>query len=131
MSKTDASSFDLAGTYVHLGDGAAASAVEVDADFWSTLGRRTDLQSGRLVLITRQTTDWPMWEMHPAGDEVVCLLSGRVDLVVQDATGEHHVALDGRATFIVPQGLWHRVIVREPGDMLFITRGAGTRHRPV
>jgi hypothetical protein len=23
--------------------------------------------------------DWPTWERHPAGDELVCLLSGEVD----------------------------------------------------
>jgi hypothetical protein len=27
--------------------------------------------------------------------------------------------------------VWHRAIIHEPGDMLFITRGEGTQHRPV
>jgi hypothetical protein len=26
--------------------------------------------------------------------------------------------------------VWHRAIVREPGDTLHVTRGEGTQHRP-
>jgi mannose-6-phosphate isomerase-like protein (cupin superfamily) len=131
MSEPAASAFDLTDTYIHLTDGAAATPVEVGADFWAKLGGRTDLQGGRLVVVTRETRDWPMWEMHPAGDEVVSLLSGAVDLVLQDGNTERIVPLRGHATVIVPQGVWHRAIVREPGEMLFVTRGAGTQHRPV
>ena len=69
--------------------------------------------------------------MHPAGDEVVALLSGEVDLILEEGSHEITVSLKGRRTLIVPQGTLHRAVVREPGDMLFITRGAGTQHRPV
>jgi hypothetical protein len=82
-------------------------------------------------VITHGTTDRPTWEMHPAGDEVVGLLSGRVDLVMEDGDRECSIALAGRAAVIVLQGVWHRALVYEPCDMLFTTRGAGTRHRPV
>ena len=126
-----ASVLDLADTYLHLSDGAAVSTVEVGPNFWATLRDRTDLQAGRLVVITHAKEDWPIWEMHPAGDEVVSLLSGEVDLILRDGSCESTVSLRGRATVIVPQGVWHRVVVHEPGDMLFITRGAGTQHRPV
>jgi hypothetical protein len=34
-------------------------------------------------------------------------------------------------TFVVPRGVWHRGIVRQPGELMFITPGAGTDHRPV
>jgi mannose-6-phosphate isomerase-like protein (cupin superfamily) len=128
MSEPEA--FDLADTYVHLTDGPSASPVAVDAGFWSQLRERAELQGGRLVVMTREVEDWPSWEMHPAGDEVVCLLSGAVDLVLQLGSGERRVPLRGRGAVIVPQGVWHRTLVREPGDMLFITRGAGTEHRP-
>jgi oxalate decarboxylase/phosphoglucose isomerase-like protein (cupin superfamily) len=131
MGTTELSSFDLASTYVHLSDDARASAVPVSPDFWATIKSRTDLEVGRLVTVTRQTGDWSHWEMHPAGDEVVSLLSGAVDFVLQLPSGEHTLALRGRATTIVPQGVWHRAIVREPGEMMFITPGAGTAHRPV
>ena len=131
MSKPVGPSLDLTETYLHLSDGTAVTAVKAGPNFWSTLPGRKDLQAGRLVVVTHETEDWATWEMHPAGDEVVSLLSGRVDLILQDGSREWTVALGARASVIVPQGVWHRAIVHEPSDMLFITRGAGTQHRPV
>jgi oxalate decarboxylase/phosphoglucose isomerase-like protein (cupin superfamily) len=68
--------------------------------------------------------------MHPAGDEVVCLLSGAIDVVLEEQHGERVVGLEPGSTCIVPRGVWHRAIVHEPGDTLHITRGEGTQHRP-
>jgi mannose-6-phosphate isomerase-like protein (cupin superfamily) len=122
--------FDLATTYVQLDDGPQALAVEVDDEFWQTIDRRSELQGGRLVGRFHNGEDWDIWEMHPAGDEVVCLLSGAIDVVLDEPDGERVVALEAGRTCIVPRGVWHRAIVREPGDTLHITRGEGTQHRP-
>jgi mannose-6-phosphate isomerase-like protein (cupin superfamily) len=122
--------FDLVHTYVHLEDGPAAVADEVDADFWDKIESRPALHGGRLVGTFHNAADWDIWEMHPAGDEVVCLLSGAIDVVLEKADGEQVLELRPGATCIVPRGVWHRAIVHEPGDTLHITRGAGTRHRP-
>ena len=122
--------FDLATTYVQLDDGPRAWAVEVDDQFWQTIDSRSELQGGRLVGTFHNAQDWDIWEMHPAGDEVVCLLSGAIDVVLDEPDGERVVALEAGRTCIVPRGVWHRAIVREPGDTLHITRGEGTQHRP-
>jgi mannose-6-phosphate isomerase-like protein (cupin superfamily) len=122
--------FDLAATYVQLDDGPQAFAVEVDDEFWQTIDRRRELQGGRLVGTYHNAQDWDIWEMHPAGDEVVCLLSGAIDVVLDEPDGERVVELEAGRTFIVPRGVWHRAIVREPGNTLHITRGEGTQHRP-
>jgi len=122
--------FDLATTYVQLDDGPQAFAVEVDDEFWQTIDRRPDLQGGRLVGTYHNARDWDIWEMHPAGDEVVCLLSGAIDVVLDEADGERVVPLEAGQTCIVPRGVWHRAIVLEAGDTLNITRGEGTQHRP-
>ena len=122
--------FDFVDTYVHLEDGPGAVPLEVGDDFWQTIGSRGDLGDGRLVSAFRFTEDWPGWEMHPAGDEIVYLLSGSVDLVLEEGAGERVVPLRGRAACIVPRGVWHRAVVHEPSDALHITRGAGTQHRP-
>jgi mannose-6-phosphate isomerase-like protein (cupin superfamily) len=122
--------FDLATTYVQLDDGPRALAVEVDDEFWQTIDRRSELQGGRLVGRFHNAQDWDIWEMHPAGDEVVCLLSGAIDVVLDEPDGERVVELEAGRTFIVPRGVWHRAIVREPGNTLHITRGEGTQHRP-
>ena len=125
--------FDLADTYVHLEDGPEATSVPVGPDFWEKLGPGTPLESGRLVMIFRFTRpeDWPHWEMHPAGDEIVFLLSGALDLVVEEGGRERVIPLRHRGGCIVPRGVWHRGIVRAPGETLHVTRGAGTEHRPI
>jgi mannose-6-phosphate isomerase-like protein (cupin superfamily) len=122
--------FDLAGTYVQLDDGPAAVAVRVDEDFWEKLESRPELRGGRLVGTFHNAADWDVSEMHPAGDEVVCLLSGGIDVVLEEEDGERLVALRPGTTCIVPRGVWHSANVHAPGDTLHITRGAGTQHRP-
>jgi mannose-6-phosphate isomerase-like protein (cupin superfamily) len=122
---------DLSTTYVHLEDGATARPVPVGPDFWETIDRRTDLAGGRLMLVFHNAADWPTWETHPAGEEIVYLLSGAVDLVLEEPEGERTVALRPGQAVIVPRGVWHRGIVHTPGDTLHITRGEGTRNRPV
>jgi mannose-6-phosphate isomerase-like protein (cupin superfamily) len=128
MERTEA--IDLSTTYVHLDDGPAARPVPVGPDFWQTIDRRTDLAGGRLVLVFRNAADWPTWEVHPAGEEIVYLLSGAVDLVLDEPDGPRTVALRPGQAVIVPRGVWHRGIVRTPGDTLHITYGEGTLNRP-
>jgi mannose-6-phosphate isomerase-like protein (cupin superfamily) len=122
--------FDLTTTYVQLDDGPAATAVEVDDEFWEKIDTRPELDGGRLVGTFHNAEDWGVWEMHPAGDEVVCLLSGAIDVVLEEEHGERIVELEPGSTCIVPRGVWHTANVREPGDTLHITRGEGTQHKP-
>ena len=69
-------------------------------------------------------------EMHPRGDEILVLLSGSVDVVLEEARGERRIALRGRGACIVPRGVWHGQVVHAPSVMMFITPGEGTEHRP-
>ena len=121
--------FDLSTTYLALADGPGAKRIEVGPDFWATIDERTDL-SGRLVAIFPYDADWASWEIHPDGDEIVVLLSGAVDLVLDLPGGERTVELRDRGTAIVPGGVWHTANVLAPSEALHITRGAGTTHRP-
>lgn len=122
--------FDVVDTYVHLEDGPAAVPLEVGDDFWETIGTRRDLGPGRLVCAFRFTEDWKSWEVHPDGDELVCLLSGAIDLVLEEDGGERVVSLRDRGACIVPRGVWHTARVLAPSEVLHVTRGAGTEHRP-
>lgn len=122
--------FDLATTYVQLEDGPAATAVEVDDAFWENIDARPELHGGRLVGTFHNSEDWGVWEMHPAGEEIVSLLSGAIDVVLEEQHGERVVELRRGSTCIVPRGVWHTANVREPGDTLHITRGEGTQHKP-
>jgi mannose-6-phosphate isomerase-like protein (cupin superfamily) len=121
--------FDLETHYLVLADGPGAKRIGVEPDFWQTVHLRDDL-AGRLVGIFRYDADWNSWEMHPDGDEIVLLLSGAVDLVLEEAGGERTVELRDRAAVIVPRGIWHTANAIAPSEALHITRGAGTTHRP-
>ena len=126
--------FDLATTYVHLDEDGAGRPIEVGADFWVKIHERPELGRGRLVVAHHMAADFAHWEMHPAGDELLFLLSGAVDMILQGAGPggrERVVELRPKTACIVPRGTWHRGIVRTPGDMLFVTPGAGTQHRPL
>jgi len=121
--------FDLETTYLSLADGPDARRLEVGPDFWQTIDARTDLAE-RLVAIFPYDADWTSWEVHPDGDEIVVLLEGAVDLVLDDPSGERTVELRDRSAAVVPRGIWHTANVLAPSRALHITRGAGTSHRP-
>ena len=124
----------LASTYVHLRDDRSALPIEVTPSFWPELtsDQRPELDPGRLVMQFDFNEDWSTWEMHPAGDEVVVLLSGTA-LFVLDVNGrEEHVQLSVPGEFVmVPRGVWHTARIATRASMLFITPGEGTENRPL
>jgi uncharacterized glyoxalase superfamily protein PhnB len=76
--------------------------------------------------------DWPNWEIHPHGDELVCALHGDFDLVLDEPRGQRWVQLTRPGDFvIVPRGTWHTARVHAPSTALFITPGQGTMNRAV
>jgi hypothetical protein len=127
--------FDLSSTYVHLGLGGRVTPLpdfEWTPEYLDAYTARTaaDGSDGRLVCVVAQDASWPTWERHPAGEELVVLLGGRVDLI-QDLDGEHRVvALHAGEAIVNPAGVWHTADVYEPGPALFITAGRGTEVRP-
>jgi uncharacterized cupin superfamily protein len=129
------SSFDLSTTHVHLGLGSRAVPIP---DFeWTpaflaryTAEHAADGDEGRLVMIGTGDSSWTTWERHPAGEEVVVVLAGRLTLV-QDLEGvEHRVDLVEGHAAINPRDVWHTADIDEPCRVLFITPGRGTEHRP-
>jgi quercetin dioxygenase-like cupin family protein len=123
--------FTLDSTFVNLRPDDSAQLLKIGPRFWATIGRRTDLGDGRLMGVTAQKADWPHWERHPGGEEILTMLSGEMDLVLETRSGERRVRLKTGQTFVVPRGIWHRGVGRKPGKLMFITPGAGTEHRPV
>jgi quercetin dioxygenase-like cupin family protein len=128
--------FDLSSTYVHLGLGARAIPLphfEWTAEYLARYEaeHEADGPEGRLVTINHQVETWTTWERHPAGEELVVLLSGRVDLIQQVGGADHTIRMLPGQAVINPAGVWHRSVVHEPGDALFVTPGLGTEHKPV
>ncbi len=138
VSDTHADSFRLDDTYAFLKDGGSAPLVP-SGGFWQELmsGEPKSLGvalvaggSGWLVAKYSIERDGQAWEMHSAGDELLTMLAGAMDVVFERAGGEVTVSLRSGQTCIVPRGMWHRQVVREAGEYLGITYGKGTQHRP-
>jgi mannose-6-phosphate isomerase-like protein (cupin superfamily) len=76
-------------------------------------------------------------ELHPDGDELLYLVSGRVEVILEDGGtpdtvgAERVVEVGPGEAFIVPQGVWHRVNVLEPSHLVNVTPGPGDGHRPL
>lgn len=85
LTAGSSAAFNLSSAFVHLADGGAATVVPVDASFWENMDPRFDHR--RMVSIIESTGDWPNWEMHPRGEEMIYLLSGRMTLVLDKASG--------------------------------------------
>jgi mannose-6-phosphate isomerase-like protein (cupin superfamily) len=122
--------FALARTVLHLDPDRRLSAAPKDASYWSDRNRR-ELTCGHLVTLFRYDTTWDYRERHPDGDEFVFLVDGDADvhLGVADRNTVTLVPGDGA---IVPAGAWHRLTVRAPSTVLFITPvPARTEHASV
>jgi mannose-6-phosphate isomerase-like protein (cupin superfamily) len=130
--------FDLTTTYAFLEDGGRAPIFEGNEPFWRDLmsgvpkspgAQLVANGAGWLTAIYQFDRSTSGWEMHPLGDELLVLLSGAIDVVL-DGKVETVVQLKGGDSVVVPRGTWHRQIVRNPGRELAITYGRGTQHRP-
>ncbi len=120
--------------WIHLGLGATAEpqppfdGMEWYADY--SARHAADGNEGRLVSQYRFTEDWPMWEMHPEGAEVVVCTAGSLTLI-QEVDGEEVRSTLTPGEYVInAPGVWHTADIDESGEALFITAGAGTQHRP-
>lgn len=69
-------------------------------------------------------------EMHPDGDEVLYLVSGKVRVVFLD-NDEPDIYVKPGDGLVVPKGVWHRVDVLEPCQIVYLTPGPNNEFRPV
>jgi quercetin dioxygenase-like cupin family protein len=63
--------------------------------------------------------------LSPAGDELLHVLEGELDLCVLAGEGRAELHLRAGSVFIVPRGLWHRSSPRGAVSMLFATPAEG------
>jgi mannose-6-phosphate isomerase-like protein (cupin superfamily) len=134
MSAPTPGPYVLSGTYLRLRPDASIEPLPVGNDFWQRLmgGKLGDFHHEYLVITASYDKDWPTWEMHPNGDEIVMLLEGSTTLVLEIDGREKVVKLNEACAYVVvPRGTWHTSRTRAACRMLFITAGEGTQIRPV
>lgn len=69
-------------------------------------------------------------EVHPDGDEILYVISGRVR-VTGESEPEAAIELGPGEACIVPRGEWHLVSLLERTQLLHITPGPHGDHRPL
>ncbi len=123
--------FNIHSTYVVLEENGNAIPIAVSDRFYEKLEQQFgDFKGKRLISHYTFEQDWDCWEMHPTGEEFVCLLSGQVDFVLEQNGGEQTVPLNSPGQYIlVPRGVWHTAKVHIPSSVLFITPGEATQCR--
>jgi mannose-6-phosphate isomerase-like protein (cupin superfamily) len=69
-------------------------------------------------------------EMHPDGDEVLYLISGRANVVFLDSPAAD-IEMQPGDGLVVPRGVWHRVDILEPCQIVYVTPGPNNEFRPL
>lgn len=119
--------------FVVLDNTQRATIESADATLYQRLNENYESFHGHTLISCYEfTQDWASWEVHPAGDEVVILLSGQATLVLQREQGLEHIELrHTNDTCVIPSNIWHTAKISATTKLLFITPGAGTQHRDV
>lgn len=128
------SAFELEKNPVHLGPGGRALVQPEftgSMDWYMAYGDRHDDDGveGRLVSMFTFTAPWESWEMHPAGEEIVLCVAGRMVLHQELPEGTRTVALAPGQYAVNPPGVWHTADIEGMATAVFITTGLGTEHR--
>lgn len=124
-------SSNIESTFVVIDPGLRAERVAVTDTLFSELDQRYDNFKGHILVSSYSfEDDWATWEVHPNGDELVCLLSGDVELLLRGRDGEQRLRLNTPGSFvIVPRNTWHTAKVNTSAQMMFVTPGEATENR--
>jgi quercetin dioxygenase-like cupin family protein len=121
---------DLTANYVSLGQTGSIQTIEGGDKFWSLPVEEIE-SFGENWLITEFyfDADWQTWEKHPYGEEIVYLLSGSMDLILEKGKTRKVVELRSKGLVVVPRDTWHTAKVFAPSNVLVITHGKETQIR--
>lgn len=104
--------------------------LDVGPEFYESLQKEYgNFKSHTLISAHNFTETWPTWEVHPHGDEMVVLMSGKAEFKLRRETGDESVVLETPGSFLViPKNTWHTAIIEEAASVLFITPGEDTQN---
>lgn len=109
-----------------------ATEVAVTPTVYEELDARFDNFRGHvLVGAHRFESDWSSWEIHPEGDEMVVLVSGAAEMVLERGGRRESSLLEAPGSYVVvPKGTWHTARIAVPTVLFFVTPGEGTLNAP-
>lgn len=126
-------SLNLDKHFVVLGPEKNATTVLNTPDLYAQLDEQfNDFKGHELIACHSFSENWPSWEVHPNGDEIVVLLSGSATFILEIDGKPRTVNLSRAGEYVVvPRGVWHTAHIKEAAKMLFITPGEGTQNRDI
>lgn len=84
---------------------------------------------GRIMMVETSPVNWPIWERHTLGDEIVIVFSGSGEFI-QEIEGNHQrIKVEQGQAIVNPSGVWHTADITEAITALYITPADGTEHR--
>lgn len=121
---------DIAKEFVVVDPSSRAHVEACDETLYQRIDQNYDGFKGhQLVSCHSFDADWPTWEIHPHGDEIVMLMSGRATLVLRVGDEDKTLSLDKAGSYvIVPMNTWHTAKTDVATTMLFITPGQETKN---
>ena len=127
-------SYTLEKTPVHLGDQTATPVQDFsyDGPSWERYVSEycSGADVGRLLMVETTPGDWPAWECHQDGDEVVIVLEGKGTFYHRRDGEVTEMAFEPGSTLINPKGVWHTADCEGPMKAIYITPCPGTIHEP-
>ena len=118
-------------TVVHLSESGLATFLSRRKSEWGNIkSSQADRIIGTVKALTNDDLHSDMWEMHSTGEELLFLLSGAVELFADEAGGASPYQMTAGVFCIVGKNVWHRLILKEPAELLFVTPASGTHMRP-
>jgi mannose-6-phosphate isomerase-like protein (cupin superfamily) len=118
--------FSFPGTAVHIRPSGHASVLQ--RHFKAQL---PGLPEGHLLgvfqIANRDDLHSDVWEMHPADDEVLLMLTGELGVEYCDGSCRGTSALESGRGMVMPRGVWHRLLLRHPGLLMVLSPSQGTR----
>lgn len=120
---------DFTENYATLDQSGEIETFKGGDEFWMS-GDLEKIGENWLITEFQFTEDWKSWEMHPHGEEIVYLLSGEMDLILEKDDKIQTIELRGKGSVVIPRKTWHTAKVFAPSNLLVITLGKATEIRP-
>jgi quercetin dioxygenase-like cupin family protein len=108
--------FDLSRESVALSRELGASVIK------TSFGPHSEVDGYRIGLARLSKPPPHDGERHPDGDEVLYVVAGAVDVLLETEPSQR-VALEAGDGLIVPRGVWHRLEIVAPAEILYATPG--------
>lgn len=123
---------DLSQTYTLLHSTGDVEKIQGGNKFWQA-PKALKNRAGQLWLLSEHhyNLDWDDWKKHPAGDEIIYLLSGSMDVVIHADTKPTTIQLRTNGVITIPRGVWYTIKVYNPCHVLNISREFNTKLKKI